>query len=122
MNNESTHYNIYSDKNPTEQSLIYDIRRMQQMLYEKDLRKYHLVDTKDQLADLFTKCTKPSGSFTRAVFDGFLDQQCKCCYKKNQFNLTGVVEHDDYRGDEYETGPESQSQTESEEEGPQVNG
>ena len=115
IDNESTHCNIYSDKNPQEQTLIYDIRRMQQMINDKDLRKFHLVDTKIQLADVFTKQTKPSNIFMRATFDGYLDNNCKCCYIKDASYLTtGVVEKEDCLDHEYDTGPESPVQTESE--------
>ena len=107
IDNESTHYNIYSDKNPQEHTLIYDIRRMQQLLSNAEVKKFHLVDTKVQLADIFTKNTKPSNDFTRAVFDGFMDVSCKCCYVSPKTGLmTGVVGREDAH-DGYDTGHDS---------------
>ena len=49
IDNESTFCNINSDKNPEEQSLIYDVRRMQQMIRSGEISKVHIVDTKDQM-------------------------------------------------------------------------
>ena len=107
LDNESTHCNIYSDKNPIEQGLIYDIRRIQQLLRDKEIRKVHILDTKEQLADPFTKSMKASESFIRAIYGGSLEISCRCCYRKSSCNntsLSGIVETDDL---EYQTGPES---------------
>ena len=106
IDNESTYCNIYSDKNPKEQSLIYDIRRIQQLLRDKELGRVHLVETKAMLADQFTKEMKPSVEFKQALYDGFLVPQCRCCYKpRNNLPCSGFVDFDPG----FETGAETQT-------------
>ena len=106
IDNESTHYNIYSDKNPEETSLIYDIRRIQQLIKEKEVSKVHLIDTKYQMADPLTKAMKPSSSFNRAVFLGLLVPECRCCCLNpsgiNYVSSTGLVDLEVGYGTEHE--------------------
>ena len=104
VDNESTYCNVNSDKNPEEQSLIYDIRRIQQLLKEKDLRKVHLVESKDQISDVITKEIKSPDNFNVAVYEGFLQPKCRCCYSNiKHIPATGIVELEGG----YETGPGS---------------
>ena len=89
IDNELTHFNIYSDKNPVEQSLIYDIRRIQQLLSEKEVSKVHLVDTKHQMADVMTKEMRPTDEFLKAMYGGMMSLSCRCCYRGC---VTGLVD------------------------------
>ena len=105
IDNESTFYNIHSDKNPLEQTMIYDIRRIQQLLKKKSLSIVHLVDTKSMLADQFTKEMKPNLDFVQALYNGILVPTCRCCYRPNSSycSSSGYVELDPG----FETGAES---------------
>ena len=112
IDNESTYYNIHSDKNPIEHTLIYDIRRIQQLLKERSISKVHLVDTKAMLADIFTKEMKPNDLFSRAFYNGLLVPNCRCCYSRaNALCSSGYVELEPG----FETGAESQLSAEEEE-------
>lgn len=72
IDNESTFCNINSDETPEEQSLMFDIRRIQQMLSQKETQKVHLVDTKDQIADIMTKQIKCPDSLLQDIFGNYI--------------------------------------------------